>query len=70
MSRTLKVTWSVDIEIEGSHAEAAQEAANRFFQERIAAGEPDTACVFTVTGEDGVEVVVDLAELHETDDIE
>jgi hypothetical protein len=45
----------------GDHKAAAQEIAQRFFQERIAAGEPDTACTFIVTDRHGHSRKIDLA---------
>lgn len=55
------VTWTMYTENTGDHKAAAQEIAQRFFQERIAAGEPDTACTFIVTDRHGHSRKIDLA---------
>lgn len=55
------VTWTMYSENPGDHRAAAQEVAERFFQERIAAGEPDTACTFVVTNSKGESKLIDLA---------
>jgi len=55
------VTWTIYTENCGDHQTAAQEIAERFFQDRIAAGEPDTACTFLVTEINGVSKKIDLA---------
>ncbi|KPW50378.1 Uncharacterized protein ALO82_02122 [Pseudomonas syringae pv. broussonetiae] len=51
----------------GAHKEAALDVAQRFFQARIADGEPDSACTFVVTGMDGQSEKVDLADYLYTD---
>lgn len=56
------VTWTVDVEIEGDHKDAAQAVADQYFQARIAAGEYDSACSFVVTGVDNFPVNIDLAD--------
>jgi len=58
---TYRVTWEIDVEVQGCHREAAQAVANDYFQARIADGEPDSACHFIVTGEDCVPVDLSLA---------
>ncbi|PPS23473.1 hypothetical protein BVY10_27840 [Pseudomonas amygdali pv. morsprunorum] len=45
----------------GDHKAAAQEVAEQYFQERIAAGEPDTACTFVVTNSKSESKQIDLA---------
>jgi hypothetical protein len=55
------VTWTMYSENPGDHKAAAQEVAERYFQERIAAGEPDTACTFVVTNNKGESQKIDLA---------
>ena len=39
------VTWTIYTESEGDYKVAAQEVAQRFFKERIAEGEPESARV-------------------------
>ena len=56
------VTWTIYTESEGDYKAAAQEVAQRFFQERIAEGEPESACVFLVTAMDGKSEKIDLAD--------
>lgn len=56
------VSYLVDVEVDGNHRDAAQSAADRYFQARIAAGEPHSACCFEVTGSDKVAVTIDLSE--------
>ncbi|MBA6068088.1 hypothetical protein [Pseudomonas mosselii] len=61
--RSYQVSWTVNVECAGDHKDAAQLVADRYFAARIAAGEQDSACVFTVTDEaDGVGVEIDLAD--------
>jgi hypothetical protein len=56
------VLWEVDVEADSPRL-AAQQAADDYFQERIGAGEPDTACVFSVTDTHTNETtIVDLAK--------
>jgi hypothetical protein len=55
------VTWTMYSENPGDHKDAALEVAERYFQERIAAGEPDTACTFVVTNSKGESRQIDLA---------
>ena len=56
------VTWTVDVEAAAPEA-AAKLAAETYFQDRIAAGEPDTACVFAVRDEEtGKVTLVDLSK--------
>lgn len=62
MMRKYTVTWTTDIEISGDHKDAAQAVASQYFQERIAAGEQDSACSFVVKGPDNFPVVIDLAD--------
>ncbi|WP_434598574.1 hypothetical protein M1D58_27350 (plasmid) [Pseudomonas sp. R4-76] len=58
-----QISWTVDVECEGDHKAAAQLIAERYFAANIAAGEHDSACVFTVTDEaDQVGVEIDLAD--------
>lgn len=61
MTQSYRVTWSVDVELEGDHKDAAQAVAQQYFQARIAEGEHGSACAFEVTGADGVMVEIDLA---------
>lgn len=56
------VTWTIDVETEGSHQGAAQTVAELCFDAHIAAGDEDSACVFTVTGADGAPVIIDLSD--------
>jgi hypothetical protein len=53
------VTWTMYSENPGDHKAAAQEIAEKYFQERIAAGEPDTACTFVVTNSKGESKQID-----------
>jgi hypothetical protein len=56
------VRWEVDVEADSPRL-AAQQAADDYFQGRIGAGEPDTACVFSVTDTLTNETtIVDLAK--------
>ncbi|HBN8007503.1 TPA: hypothetical protein L3645_006330 [Pseudomonas aeruginosa] len=59
---TYSVTWTIDVEIEGDHKDAAQHVADLHFRPGIARGDQDAACCFTVTGPDGVPAEVDLAD--------
>ncbi|RMR68684.1 hypothetical protein ALP81_100467 [Pseudomonas savastanoi pv. fraxini] len=61
------VTWTIYTESVGAHKEAALDVAQRFFQARIADGEPDSACTFFVTGMDGQSEKIDLAYYLYTD---
>jgi hypothetical protein len=63
VSAEYRVTWEVDVEASTAVA-AAKEVAAEYFQARISAGEPGTACVFYVTGPDGVTHVVALDDLR------
>lgn len=56
---TVSVTWRVDVEVPlgTTDREIAQQVAETYFQPRIAAGEPDTACLFDVGS-----VLVDLSD--------
>ncbi|WP_122340636.1 hypothetical protein [Pseudomonas caricapapayae] len=56
------VIWTMYCENLGDHKAVAQEIAERYFQDRIAAGEPDTACIFFVTNSQGESKHIDLAE--------
>lgn len=56
------VTWTIYIESEEGREGAAREVAERYFQTRIAEGEPDTACTFVVTDMAGRSRQIDLAE--------
>ena len=51
-SETLRVTWTVDVDVPVGtlDREVAAQVAATYFQTRIASGEPDTACTFTVDG--------------------
>ena len=62
-TETIRVTWVVDIEVpQGTgDREVAQEVAETYFQDRIAGGQADTACIFTVQRE-GVTTLVDLSK--------
>lgn len=60
--KTFTVSWAVDLEGVGSHRKAAESAASAYFKPHIAAGEPDSACVFFVTGADKLTIKVDLSE--------
>lgn len=55
------VIWTMYVETNEGHADAAREVAESYFQSRIAAGEPDTACVFIVTDSAGKSKKIDLA---------
>jgi hypothetical protein len=58
------VSWVIDQEAD-TPLEAAREVATEYFQERIALGEPGTACVFQVAEagrESLTKVQVDLAD--------
>lgn len=56
------VHWAVDREADNPRM-AAQDVADQYFQDRIGAGEPDTACVFTVIDSlTGHTTEVDLAK--------
>lgn len=57
-----RVTFSVDVDVCGDHKAAAQAVAELYFQSRMAAGEPDSACCFEVVGPDGRPAFVDLAD--------
>lgn len=59
---TYRVSWFVDVETSGDARAAAQAVAKGYFQQRIANGDPDSACCFTVTGPDGLTTCHDLAE--------
>lgn len=60
---TSTVTWTIDVEVDGDHKDAAQLVANSYFQARIAAGEQDSACSFVVVDEtDQHQVDIDLAD--------
>ncbi|WP_432780686.1 hypothetical protein QZH44_29970 (plasmid) [Pseudomonas corrugata] len=61
-SRTYSVTWTVNIDVPGDHQAAAKAVADRYFLPHIAAGEPDSACCFVVTGADNLPVNIDLAD--------
>lgn len=56
-----RVIWEMDIDVTGDHRAAAQVVANKFFASHVANGEPDSACVFTVIGPNGMRALVDLA---------
>lgn len=65
---TRRVTWEVDVvfPVDSSDRDIAKAVAETYFQQRIADGEPDTACVFKVqqlpeTGSQGC-VEVDLSK--------
>lgn len=56
------VRWEVDAEADNPRM-AAQDVADQYFQDRISAGRPDTACVFTVIDSlTGESTEVDLAK--------
>ena len=55
------VTWTIYNENAGDHQAAAQEVADKYFQARISAGEPDTACTFVVTDSKGESRQIDLS---------
>lgn len=56
------VTWTIDVEVEGDHKDAAQHVADHYFHPRIAAGEPGSACSFVVTGPDNAPADIELAD--------
>lgn len=60
-TETLRVSWAVDIEVPlGTlDRDVALLIADKYFQQRIAEGEVDSACVFKVDGRE-----VDLAIKH------
>lgn len=58
--QNFSVSWSIDIETSGDHKAAAISAAQLCFKPHIAAGVYDSACMFTVTGPDGIPVDIDL----------
>ena len=60
--KSYTVTWTINIEVDGDHKDAAQAVADRYFQTNIAAGEYDSACSFIVIADDQVEVDIDLAD--------
>jgi hypothetical protein len=62
MMKSYTVTWTIDIEIDGDHKDAAQAVADRYFKANIAEGEHDSACSFIVTADDQVAVDIDLAD--------
>ena len=55
------VTWIIYTEDADNPLDAAKLTAQKYFQSRIAQGEPDTACVFIVTDSKGKSVQIDLA---------
>lgn len=60
--KSFLVTWAVNVEAAAPET-AAKLVAEAYFQARIAAGEPDTACVFVVRdSETGKATRVDLSE--------
>lgn len=57
------VIWTIDVEVDGDHKDAAQFVADSYFQARIASGEQDSACSFVVVDEtDQHQVDIDLAD--------
>lgn len=60
---SVRITWQVDHQVpkKSSDLEIAKQVAEAYFQDRIAKGEADTACVFTVM-RDGHTSQVDLSE--------
>ncbi|HGT3435232.1 hypothetical protein [Pseudomonas aeruginosa] len=61
------VTWTIDVEVDGDHKDAAQFVADSYFQARIASGEQDSACSFVVVDEtDQHQVDIDLADPKES----
>lgn len=69
MSQTVKVVWEIVVEVVdgATMRDVVQGVVDANFQERIAAGEPDTACVFTVCYPEGhahygFDLTVDLSE--------
>lgn len=54
------VSWSADVEAD-DHFAAALAVAQQFFKSHIADGEPESACVFVVTGPDGEVLGIDLS---------
>ena len=57
---TYRVVWAVDIDVDVDHRAAAEACARHYFQPRISDGDPDSACVFIVTGPDKKPAEVDL----------
>lgn len=57
------VTWTTYTEDADNAVDAAKLTAQKYFQSRIAQGEPDTACVFIVTDSKGKSVKIDLAAI-------
>ena len=58
-----RVTWTVDVECDGDHKDAAQMVASDYFAAHIAAGEQDSACSFVVANDtDQIAVEIDLAD--------
>ncbi|WP_225776428.1 hypothetical protein [Pseudomonas sp. Marseille-Q5115] len=60
-SATYTVRWELTVEDARSPQEAAKHAAQGYFQDRIAGGQPDTACVFEVIDKAGACISIDLA---------
>lgn len=58
------VTWTVDVEA-ASPSNAVLEVAKEYFQDRIAQGQPGTACVFRVIQSN----VIGSATVHDVADI-
>ncbi|HHM8821238.1 TPA: hypothetical protein ACRNRF_006191 [Pseudomonas aeruginosa] len=56
------VTWTIDVDVEGDHKDAAQHVADSYFQGHVAAGEHGSACMFVVTGPDNAPAEIDLAD--------
>lgn len=56
-----RVTWEVDIDIDGDHLAAAQACARTFFKPEIANGEPGFATFFEVAGPKGAPALIDIA---------
>lgn len=52
-THTVRVKWEIDVEVPlgTTDWEIAMQTAEKYFQPRIPAGEPDTACVFEVGGQ-------------------
>lgn len=59
---TFCVSWTIDIESDGSHRDAAKVAAQLCFKAHIAAGHHDSASTFTVIDADQVPVIIDLSD--------
>jgi len=58
-----EVTWTTNVECEGDHKAAAQLVADRYFADRIAAGEHGSSCTFVVVDDVyKVKVDIDLAD--------